>query len=101
MEYKELLEKYQALLSENICLKEEIKALKELMGIAEPPTIADGSHEYKSNQGTPELPSSICNKSDSMEKISCLCRSLKDGTMYSPKGGKTKGRGHSGIRRSV
>ncbi len=76
MEYKELLEKYQALLSENVSLKEEIKSLKEHLGIAEPSTITDGGHEYKSDQGTPEqepadkvLSSNISNKSDSMDKI--------------------------------
>jgi len=76
MEYKELLEMYQALLSENVSLKEEIRSLKEHLGIAEPSTIADGGHEYKSRQGTPEqessdkvLPTSISNKSDSMDKI--------------------------------
>ncbi len=76
MDFKVLLEKYQALLTENRNLKEEIKSLKAQLSIAEPQVAPDEVSEYKleqeiSNQKSEgkDLSSNINNKSDSMEKI--------------------------------
>ena len=51
MDFKELLEKYQALLTENNGLKEEIKRLKVQLGIREQQVIPYEFSEPKSEFG--------------------------------------------------
>lgn len=43
MDFKELLEKYQAVLIENNCFKEELKTLKKKLGISEYQAVPDSS----------------------------------------------------------
>ena len=76
MDFKELLEKYQALLAENKNLKEEAKSLKAQLGIIEMQIVPDEIYENKTdveitNQQSAgkDLPSNINSKSDSLEKI--------------------------------
>lgn len=52
MDFKELLEKYQALLTENNNLKEEINSLKAQLGIAESQVISD---EISAHKSEPEM----------------------------------------------
>lgn len=76
MDFKELFEKYHALLIENNNLNEEIKSLKAQLGIVESQVISDEISEHKSE---PEifvqesinqvLPSEINNTSGPIEKI--------------------------------
>jgi hypothetical protein len=76
MDYKELLEKYQALLVENNHLKEEIKRLKSQQGIPEQQGIPFDFFEQNStfeilgqNSMRTAIAASINNFSDPMEKI--------------------------------
>jgi hypothetical protein len=76
MDYKELLEKYQALLVENNHLKAEIKRLKSQQGIPEQQGIPFDFFEQNStfeilgqNSMRPAIAASINNFSDPMEKI--------------------------------
>lgn len=78
MEYKELFEKYQALLAENSILKEELRSLKAQLGIVECQVVS--SCEDFNSEPEPEMPyaesenrdallSRINNMSDSIDKI--------------------------------
>ena len=80
MGYKELFEKYQALLAENSILKEELRSLKAQLGIVECQVVSsceDFNSEPELESGMPctesensdDLRSSINNMSDSMDKI--------------------------------
>ena len=77
MDYRQLLEKYQALLIENSSLKEEIKSLHVRLGIEEINNISDNAllHNTKkeiSEKGPKQskiLSSPVNKKSDSTEKI--------------------------------
>lgn len=76
MNFKELFEKHQTLLTENDNLREEIKSLKAQLGIVESQVVCHGIFEHKSE---PEVfrsdpvgqvfPIAINNMSDSMKKI--------------------------------
>lgn len=71
MDYKELLEKYQALLIENNNLKEEVKALKAQFNLincqsaSEIESDQEMTIDERNNQGE----SQINNQSDALEKI--------------------------------
>lgn len=78
MDYKELFEKYQALLAENSILKEELRNLKAQLGIVECQVVS--SCEDFNSEPEPEMPctesensndlrSGINNMSDSIDKI--------------------------------
>jgi hypothetical protein len=76
MDYKELFEKYQLLLTENNNLREEIKSLKAQLCIEESEVVADEMSEHKSEPKTLDqesysqvLSSDINNNSESIEKI--------------------------------
>ncbi len=79
MDFKELLEKYQALLTENDCLRDEIKRLNVELGVEELPVNPDDSPADHSEPKVLEnefLQEEILNpsitinkKSDSLEKI--------------------------------
>ena len=78
MDYKELFEKYQALLAENNNLREELTSLKAQLGLVECQVVS--SHEVFVPTPKPEmscteskyadaLPSGVNNMSDSIDKI--------------------------------
>lgn len=85
MDYKELFEKYQALLVENNNLREELTSLKAQLGIIERQVVS--SHEVFAP--TPELempcsefkyndvlPSGVNNMSDSNEVKEFICKDV-------------------------
>ena len=97
--FDELLENYQSVVAENSNLKEEIRALKAQLGIAEQKTpvgvisAPEPESEITSQTTAPEfLPSGICKTTASSEKIRLSCRYSRVGTMCLPSGGKAKRR---------
>lgn len=97
MDYKELFEKYQALLVENNNLKEEVIRLKAQLGIVECQVVS--SHEAFVPTPKPEmscteskyadaLPSGVNNMSDSIDKIRLFMSLFRGREMFMQKDGR-------------
>jgi superfamily II DNA or RNA helicase len=69
MDFKTLLQKYQALLAENQALKEENLSLKSLLGLDEPLESQSSSEEVQQEPSPSESTSNIENKANPAEKI--------------------------------
>jgi len=107
MTFEELLEKYQALLSENDRLREEIIYLNSKLGVSEHRAITDGASDSFSEDSLFPCPNAVLEVSNQLlknetlqlninnirpqgQKLSYSCHFLKDGMMFMLNGGKTK-----------
>jgi hypothetical protein len=92
----ELSEKCQVLLIENRNLKEELRALKARLVVAEARFSGDEISENKSEseiiapQAAKVSPPGISKNADEGEKIRLFMPLSKDGTMFTPGDGKTR-----------
>ena len=103
MNFKELLEKYQALLIENNELKNEINNLKAQMGIVEQQDVPNELPEHKSTSETINqeladtvLPSSINSDASPMEKIKLFMSFFKGRDDVYAKRWESKKKGQAG-----